>query len=215
MDTNLPNSDNVPDSSLPIQPQIDKDPETILDIYRKVAITHLKDPAIESMVLSTFVVDEHDVPTAYTVHKEHFTAAEWTKICLFEKHFIVRYGSRQRTLVSDILKRKEFLGICIQASNIGNEWAIVSRKAMQSRAARMNASETEHKMHFFAGGKIHIYEALDTAISTEINTYFPGVLLKSVCVPSQMDKFLNVLLEVDITNHNMFERVSQFVSRLL
>jgi hypothetical protein len=159
-------------------------PTDIIDIYRMVAKTDFKHPTIAKTMMENITIHDSNILTLYEIHKPHFTDKEWQKICIFENHFSMSYGSQPKSHPVEVKRRNEFLELCIQAQKIGKEWSQISKKAMQSRQSRMNASDLEQKVQF-SGDKLHLHEIIDQDLSSEIQLYLPDVLLNAVSVASQ------------------------------
>ena len=174
----------------------DKVDKTVLvfDLYHEVAKDFKEFDSLIQHLKNSVAIIENDIPTLYNIHKIHFTAEEWDRICIFEKQFSDTNHIDPNSTMEKVTEAKwKYYESCKAAQKVGKDILKSAQTTMQRRAIRKARGIEIYDMVHISAFQKHLPTKVESDISSALTTFHPGCITQAICVDYEQSRQNNCM----------------------
>ena len=137
-------------------------------------------------------LNEENVPSVFSIHKDKFTTKDWGKILLFERHFSLLHPDPIDQLDDAIHSRKQYLNTLKSLSELSTDLQSQLQSTIKRTIGGIDASNVNEKVEYFCK-KSHLPTCLDLDLLNAFSEIFPDQVQSVFTVDHEQSSVTNSL----------------------
>ena len=198
----------------------DSDDETscppIFDLYQKIAPSDIGgQPLLILASTSELWINDHDIPTLVSIHQQHFSHSDWTKIKLFEMHFGYTWTNMRASINQTNNAKWQFWTSYCQSTSLKAQILKDALAALKRRQLRKDRSLLDKQPTILCGRK-HLPTQVEEDVKSALQIRYPsiGAVLVVDYDESPIENILHVYVEV-LTNNGIPSMANEIIWKQL
>ena len=189
--------------------------QNVLELYNLIAKSNVGDKRIQDILLPDIQIEDRQIETLVTVHKDNFSKEEWAKICLFEWHFSKVNSVVGMTYEKQLRERYRFYQQCQEVDTLAATIQRQSRDIASRNINRREYGESLHNVQIY-GRTAHNPSKIDCELTETVKETLHTTSLVSIgCnATCQHQPGIHVFIEVPGTITNLPDRTELAVHQI-
>lgn len=196
------------------------DQASILSLYKKIAAFDFnKSQKLWEFTNKHFSISSKNIPTIFSEHEDHFNKEDWVKICLFEWHFGLSFGT-DLNYDEQVKQKNVFYSQLLNTVQLAKSVRNSAHQTIQRRSIRHQLSSHDEVILHFNDNQQHCPSKIEPQLQHRINHLiddFSGTVFLLNCTRQCLREKhgAHIYIESSLTTTSLLDNVAVVVESFL